>query len=108
MKVWSIFIFALLMAFNVQVVAAEKSPQYTSELEVSAFYLSRDLTGYAKEKPCNSCKEIRHKITKDVKAFVNNKEVPLRRFVMSKQKPINLVFNRKTNKLVRMNWFIKR
>jgi len=106
MKPWSIFLFLLLVTVSAQV-TAEDYP-YTSEGAVLKYHLAKDLTGYVVIKPCPKCKDRRHKITPDVKAILDNKEVPLRRFVLSKQKPNLLQFNKKTDELEGMIWFSKK
>lgn len=107
MKLWSVFIFILLMATSVQL-KADVELTYVSEAPVTRFHLAKDLTGYVKSKSCGTCKEYSYKITKDITATLDNKKVPLSRFVLSKQKPNYLVFSRKTNSLVGMTWFSKK
>ena len=107
MKLVSIFILSLLMSTSLQSIAAEDLP-YTSEAPVTAYHLAKDLTGFVKSKNCEKCKERRYKITPEIKATLDNKEVPLSRFVLSKQKPNYLVFSSKTNELVGMTWFSKK
>lgn len=107
MKLCSMFISGLLVAFSVQA-NADQDFAYTSEAPVTAYHLARDLTGFVKTKSCDKCKESRYKITPETKATLDNKVVPLSRFVLTKQKPNYLVFSRKTNELVGMTWFSKK
>ena len=106
MKLWSTIIFVMLVTASVQVKAKEYP--YTSEAAVIKYHLAKDLTGYVVSKPCPTCNERRHKITPEVKAIFDNKEVSLKRFVLSKQKPNHLQFNKKTHELEGMIWFSKK
>lgn len=81
--------------------------EYSAEGPFHAFYLSKDLTGFAKTRACDSCKEITIKITPDVKAYLDGKEVPLKNFVLSKHKPSVLRFNNDTKKLIKIIWYTK-
>ena len=72
-----------------------------------AFYLGKDLTGFFKTRACDTCKEIKIPLTADAKAFLDGKEVPLSRFVLSKHKPSALYFNKQEKKLSRIVWFTK-
>jgi len=81
--------------------------EYSDEGPFIAFYLGKDLTGYAKSKMCESCKLISHKITADAQAFLDGKQVPLKTFVLSGHKPSVLHFSTKDNKLTRIIWYRK-
>ena len=94
------------MAMNAPV-HAEKSKLVTSEAPVTAFYLGKSLTGFVKSESCPGCKEFTLKITPNIKAYKNGKEVPLSTFVLSKTKPNSLVFERTGGKFVAMKWFSK-
>lgn len=107
MRVFTYCLFAALMVVNT-VIKADEVQSYTMEATVTVFHLAKDLTGYAKNRECDTCKEIRFAITPDVKAYLDGKEVPLSRFVLSKHKPTFLVINEKTNKLIGMKWFSKK
>lgn len=71
------------------------------------FSLGADLHGQVKTKVCASdtrCKEIIIKISPDVRATLDEQEVPLSLFVNSKQQPVSLHINNDTQKLGRIRW----
>ena len=87
---------------------AAKSLLVTQEAAVTSFYLAKDLTGFVKIKYCSSCVAKHFKITSDIKAYLNNKQVSLSQYVLSKTKPNSIVLERKSGKFVAMKWFSKR
>ena len=71
------------------------------------FNLGADLNGDVKTKECETelkCKNITVKITPDVRAILNGKEVPLGYFIKSSHQPSSLHFNNATKKLARITW----
>lgn len=102
----TILLFALLVFVNNAI--AVKRIEYTDEGPVIAFHLSKDLTGYIKTRSCDSCKVRMYKITPDVKAVLDGKEVPLSNFILSGHKPVGAHFSVETKKMTRIVWSSRR
>ena len=108
MRVLSIFLFAIVFLSAGPALAKQEQVDYTEEGLFYGFYLGKDLQGYVKTKACKTCKEKVIKITADARAFLDGKQVPLSRFVMSKHVPSSVHFYVKTKKLSKIVWFTKK
>ncbi|RDH82588.1 MAG: hypothetical protein DIZ80_09900 [endosymbiont of Galathealinum brachiosum] len=102
----------IFLVFNLLILAIAPvnadSAFVTSEIGVATkFSLTNNLTGFVNYKRCETCKTEHYKITPDIKAYLNNKEVPLSNFVSSRKKPDTLVFVRKSGELAGLKWFLK-
>jgi len=97
----------LIVMMSANNAVAVKLLEFTDEGPVVAFYLGKDLTGYIKTKQCDSCKVTTYKITPDVKAVLDGKEVPLSDFILSGHKPVGVHFSTETRKMTRIVWFSK-
>lgn len=84
------------------------SKNATSEIgEATKFNLTKNLSGFVNYKRCESCKTEHYKITPDIKAYLNNEEVPLSNFINSRKKPDSLVFVIASGELAGLKWFLK-
>ena len=108
MRIISVLLFAIAFLNVGTALAKQEQVDYAEEGPFYGFYLGKDLQGYVKTKACETCKETVIKITADARAFLDGKEVPLSRFIMSKHVPSSLHFDIKTKKLSRILWFTKK
>ena len=100
------FLISFQVIFSSQSYAMEEV-EYSIEDGADRFYLGKDLNGFVTTKKCPTCQEVRYTITKDIKAYKYSKEVPLSNFVMYKNPPDLLRFDKKSKKLTKLVWYLK-
>ena len=107
MKLFKTALLFILLAGSNAAMAEQTQIEYAYEDPIVAFHLARDLTGYIKIRigGCDSCKVKMFKITPDVKAELDGKEVPLSNYISSAKKPTSAHFSIKTKKMTRLVWY---
>ncbi|MCW8855252.1 MAG: hypothetical protein OQK76_08980 [Gammaproteobacteria bacterium] len=71
------------------------------------FFIGKTLEGTMRIKACDSCDDLKLRITPDVKAFLEGKPVLLRDVAKRSDKPLVVFYDSKTKLVTKLHWFTK-
>ena len=71
------------------------------------FFIGKTLEGAMRIKPCDSCNDLKLRITPQVKAFLEGKPVLLKDAAKRADKPLVIFYDSKTKLVTRLHWFTK-
>ena len=77
------------------------------EGEPRVFFLSKSMSGYAYNITCETCQEIKVKVTPATKAFLDDKAVKLTDLAATTLKPIFMTYELETLHVTQMHFYTK-